>query len=159
MSATERYPEIFTDIALPRYELLAIHRSKISLHHARTDYNYPTIRLPHTFSMLAGLPTHIYQTVHDGALAFLVVVSSSNKRLESQKKSEGFATSSRYSPLHGENQEFKSLRAHCFFSQSEARIKPYTENKGWGDTGRILAIFLNLLSSRTFLKRLEVCRE
>jgi hypothetical protein len=76
---------------LPLHE---IHRSKISLHHARTDYNYPTIRLPHTFSMLAGLPTYIYQTVHDGALAFLVVVSSgaadikkSAKKLENAKTS------------------------------------------------------------------------
>jgi ADP-ribosylglycohydrolase len=39
--------------------------------------------------MLAGLPTHIYQTVHDGALAFLVVVSSSYKGEErSANKSE-----------------------------------------------------------------------
>ena len=49
------------------------------------------------------------QTVHDGALAFLVVVSSSNKsELESQKKLEGFATRSRYSPLHGEGRRFES---------------------------------------------------
>jgi hypothetical protein len=52
-----------------------IHRSKISLHHAKAGYSYPTIRLPHTFADLAGLPTKIYQTVHEGALAFLVVVA------------------------------------------------------------------------------------
>lgn len=57
--------------------LLEIHHSKISLHHAKTGYDYPTIRLPHTFTKLAGLSTRIYQTVHDGALAFLVVVSQS----------------------------------------------------------------------------------
>jgi hypothetical protein len=34
------------------------------------------IRLPHTFSKLAGLSTRIYQTGHEGALAFLIVVSS-----------------------------------------------------------------------------------
>jgi hypothetical protein len=55
-------------------ELLEIHRGKISLHHAKTNYSNPTIRLPHTFSKLAGLPTRVFQTVHDGALAFLVVI-------------------------------------------------------------------------------------
>ena len=55
----------------PEPALLEIHRSKISLHHAKADYDYPTIRLSYTFSELAGLSTRIYQTVHDGALAFL----------------------------------------------------------------------------------------
>jgi hypothetical protein len=53
-----------------------IHSSKIALHHAKTDYSYPTTRLPYTLSKLAGLSTHIYQTVHQGALAFLIVVGS-----------------------------------------------------------------------------------
>jgi hypothetical protein len=66
-----------------------IHRSKISLHRAKVNYSYPTIRLPHTFSVLAGLPAQIFQTVHDGALAFLVVVSSSNThKKESMNKLE-----------------------------------------------------------------------
>ena len=55
---------------------------KILAHHAKAGYDYPTIRLPFTFSGLIGLPTRIYQTVHDGALAFLVVVSPS---LDKQK--------------------------------------------------------------------------
>lgn len=59
----------------PKMDLLELYRCKISLHHAKSGYNYPTIRLPHTFSKLSGLPTKIYQTVHDGALAFLVVIS------------------------------------------------------------------------------------
>jgi hypothetical protein len=54
-----------------------VHHSTISLHHAKEGYDYPIIRLPHTFSKLAGLPTKIYQTIHDGALAFLVVISPS----------------------------------------------------------------------------------
>ena len=62
-----------------------IHRSKISLHHAKTGYDYPAIRLPFTFSKLAGLQTCIYQTVHEGSLAFLVVVSFSNKRDDESK--------------------------------------------------------------------------
>ncbi len=75
MLAAENYPEVCT--ASPStHELLEIHRSKISLHHAKSDYDYPSIRLPHTFTTLAGLSTRIYQTIHEGALAFLVVVSS-----------------------------------------------------------------------------------
>ncbi|MGB9370673.1 MAG: hypothetical protein WCB79_01880 [Halobacteriota archaeon] len=59
--------------------LLEIHRSKISLHHAKAGYDYPAIRLPFTFSALVGLSTRIFQTVYDEALAFLVVVSSASK--------------------------------------------------------------------------------
>jgi hypothetical protein len=73
MLATEHYA--YNQGAMPNHGLFEIHRSKISLHRAKADYSYPTIRLPHSFSALAGLPTRIYQTVHDGALAFLVVVS------------------------------------------------------------------------------------
>jgi hypothetical protein len=71
--------------ALQKNELLEIHRSKISLHRAKAGYDYPTIRLPHTSSVLAGLPTKIYQTVHEGALAFLVVISHTAKAPESPK--------------------------------------------------------------------------
>jgi len=39
---------------------------------------------PHRFSVLAGLPIKIYQTIHDGALAFLVVISPNEKALEIQ---------------------------------------------------------------------------
>jgi hypothetical protein len=99
----------------PQSALLEIHHSKISLHHAKAGYDYPVIRLPYTFSKLAGLQTCIYQTVHDGALAFLVVVSSSSKsEEESPKKSETFATSSRYSYLHGGGRAFESPRANLF---------------------------------------------
>ena len=57
--------------------------SKISVHHAKAGYNYPTILLPLTFSRFIGLSTLIYQTIYEGALAFLVVVSASPDR---QKK-------------------------------------------------------------------------
>ena len=76
MLAAEHYSELRADFTLPKNEPLEIHHSKISLHHAKSGYDYPTIRLPHTFSKLADLSTRIYQTVHEGALAFLVVVSS-----------------------------------------------------------------------------------
>jgi hypothetical protein len=64
-----------------------VHHSTISLHHAKEGYDYPIIRLPHTFSKLLGLPTKIYQTIHDGALAFLVVISPSNSISENSAES------------------------------------------------------------------------
>jgi len=75
MLVADHYQDLRRDYAMPNCELLEIHRSKISLHHAKAGYGYPVIRLPFTVSKLAGLWTRIYQTVHDGALAFLVVVS------------------------------------------------------------------------------------
>ena len=71
MSATERYPEVFTDIALQD-------RMRLSLHRAKTDYCYPTIWLPHSFSALVGLSTRIYQTLHDGTPALRVVAGLSS---------------------------------------------------------------------------------
>ncbi|MGZ4936797.1 MAG: hypothetical protein ACXV4C_09675, partial [Halobacteriota archaeon] len=46
-----------------------------------------TVRLPHQFSCLSGLSTRIYQIVHHGALAFLVVVSPTEKTEKSAKTS------------------------------------------------------------------------
>jgi hypothetical protein len=87
MSAINLDTNFCADVALPKSELLEIHRSKISMHHAKARYSYPTVRLPHMFSALAGLPTKIYQTVHEGALAFLVVVSPTDKAANSTKSS------------------------------------------------------------------------
>ncbi|MGZ4849715.1 MAG: hypothetical protein ACXV2D_09565, partial [Halobacteriota archaeon] len=61
--------------ALPKQGLLEIHRSKISQHRVKAGYSFPTIRLPHTFSKLAGLSTRVYHTVHGETLAFFVVTS------------------------------------------------------------------------------------
>ena len=77
MLAAEDYSNRFADVAQSKHELLEIHRSKISRHHSKAGYDYPMIRLPLSFSNLAGLSTRIYQTCYDGALAFLVVVSQS----------------------------------------------------------------------------------
>ncbi len=82
MLEAEHYPDFFSDAAIPKSELLEIYRSKISLHRAKAGYNYPTVGLPHTFAKLTGLPTRIFQTVFEGAIAFLVVISPSNSILE-----------------------------------------------------------------------------
>jgi len=87
MLGVEHCPDFFAHATPSTQELLEINRSKISLHRAKAGYDYPTIRLPHTLVKLAGLPTRIFQTVHDGALAFLVVVSPEKKTSESPKSS------------------------------------------------------------------------
>jgi len=55
--------------------LREIHQATIRAHHAKKGFDYPTIHLPPAFSLLIGLSTRIYETVYNGALAFLVVVS------------------------------------------------------------------------------------
>jgi hypothetical protein len=82
----KHHSRVFADAELPKHELLEIHRSKISLHHAKEDYSYPMIRLPHTLSVLAGLPTRIYQTIHEGGLAFSWSFHQKKKHQESQKR-------------------------------------------------------------------------
>ena len=84
MLTSNHYPDY--NFATPNDELLEIHRSKISLHHAKAGYDYPVVRLPHKFSRLAGLPTRIYQTVHEGAPAFLVVVPQSGDTDQNELK-------------------------------------------------------------------------
>ena len=76
MLAADHYPDLYPDVAISNRQLFEIHHSKVSLHHSKEGYDYPTIRLPRYLFPLAGLSTRIYQTVHEGALAFLVVVSS-----------------------------------------------------------------------------------
>ena len=78
MLAVEHHQDLLT--ALPP---TPIYHSTISLHHAKAGYDYPTIRLPYTLSKLAGLPTRVYQTLHKGALAFLVVVAPSHSASKS----------------------------------------------------------------------------
>jgi hypothetical protein len=87
MLAVEYCPDVFAEDTLPYHELFEIHRSKISLQRAKAGYDYPTIRLPHTFSKLAGLSTRIYQTVHEGSLAFLTVISPTENASKSPKSS------------------------------------------------------------------------
>jgi hypothetical protein len=88
-------------------------RSKISLHREKAGYSYPTIRLPHTFSKLIGLPSRIYQTVHEGALAFLVIISPTENRPESP---ESPALTWRSSPV-------LIQQSPSFFLQSAAAIR------------------------------------
>jgi hypothetical protein len=95
MLAAERY--LYHDGEMPSHELLEIRRSKISLHHAKEGYSYPTIRLPYELSQLAGLSTRIYQTVHEGALAFVVVVSSANVSRNTSERSKNNGASAKAS--------------------------------------------------------------
>jgi hypothetical protein len=56
MLAAEHYTDLFGD-GVPTHKLQEIHQSKISLHHAKSGYDYPSICLPYTFNKLAGLST------------------------------------------------------------------------------------------------------
>ena len=51
----EHCRDVFANIEHHKHEMLEVHRSKISLHRAKAGYDYPTIRLPHTFSKLEEL--------------------------------------------------------------------------------------------------------
>jgi hypothetical protein len=84
MQAVNLDSNFVAGFTLLKNELREIWLRRISLQHAKAGYSYPTIRLPHTFSMLAGLPIKIYQTIHNGVLAFLVVISPKEKALESR---------------------------------------------------------------------------
>ena len=86
MLAVDHYPDFHPDSAISSRQLFEIHHSKISLARAKKGYDYPIIRLPHTFSALAGLSTRIYQTILTGALAFLVVVSPTSKAVQTNTK-------------------------------------------------------------------------
>ncbi|MGZ4904582.1 MAG: hypothetical protein ACXV3U_05525 [Halobacteriota archaeon] len=81
---------------------------KIGFHSSKPSHTYPIVRLPREFRELAGSRAEIYQTTHEGSLAFLVKVvsrASGELRTGSESKAE---------PLHGGDREFKSLRAHLF---------------------------------------------
>jgi hypothetical protein len=93
---------------------------------AKTDYSYPTIRLPHTFSTLVGLQTRIYQTVHDGALAFLVVVSSANVARNTSERSKNNGASAKASVFTRRRSPVRIRPSPSFFSQSEA-LEPSIE--------------------------------
>lgn len=122
MSVAEHYTDVFADVVLPTRGLLEIHRSKISLHHAKSGYDYPTIRLPHTLSKLVGMSTRIYQTVHDGALAFLVVVSSALENSVDEHES---------APTSDMNPVFTRRKSRVQISSSPLFLFPIGgENKG-----------------------------
>jgi hypothetical protein len=82
MSGVCESPSVYRNHALRE-----IHQGTIRAHHAKKGYSYPTIHLPPSFSSLVGLRTHIFETVHDGAPAFLVVVSSSAAKLKKASES------------------------------------------------------------------------
>jgi len=63
----------------------------------KAGYDYPAIRLPHTFAKLAGLSTQVYQTVHQGALAFLIVISSANVSRNTSERPENNGASAKAS--------------------------------------------------------------
>jgi hypothetical protein len=89
MLTAEDSSNSFADVArLPNREHWIFATAKKLAAPRKSRYSYPTIRLPHTFSKLAGLPTRIYQTVHYEALAFLLVVSGEMATKNSAARAE-----------------------------------------------------------------------
>jgi hypothetical protein len=81
---------------------------KIGLHSSKLSHAYPIIRLPREFRGLVGSSVDIYQTVHEGAVAFLVkVVERGTKKLSTGSNSEN-------EPLHGEGRASDRLEPICF---------------------------------------------
>jgi hypothetical protein len=87
--AAEHHIDALIDSSLlPTHQLSEIHHNKISLHRAKAGYHCPTIRLPRTFSKLAGLPTRSYQTVH--LERSLLVMTSPNETTSKTPKASVF---------------------------------------------------------------------
>ncbi len=80
----------------------------ISVQSAKASHAYPIIRLPRAFRELAGSKAAIYQTVHDGKLAFLV------KILDHPEEKLNSGSMCRTEPSHGGGRRFESGRAHLF---------------------------------------------
>jgi hypothetical protein len=59
-----------------QYHMQPICTHKMSVQSSKPSHAYPIIRLPQEFSGLVGAAATIYETIHDGAQAFLVVVNS-----------------------------------------------------------------------------------
>ncbi|MGZ4868973.1 MAG: hypothetical protein ACXV2F_01215 [Halobacteriota archaeon] len=53
---------------------------KIGVHSKKKSHAYPVIRLPREFRRLVGAAATIFETTHNGALAFLVVPHHKPKR-------------------------------------------------------------------------------
>jgi len=93
--------------------LQEIHHGTIRAHHAKKGYDYPTIQLPFSFSRLIGLSTHIYQTVHNGAMAFLVVVSPTSEN--SPDKHENAPSSAMHSAFKRRRSKIRITSSPRFF--------------------------------------------
>jgi len=117
MLAAEHDPDFFAHATPSTHELLEINHSKISLHRAKAGYDYPTIRLPHTFSKLAGLSTRIYQTIYNGSLAFLTVISPTENASKTAKSS---VLTWRRSPVRIRPSPSFFLQSHTFEPSIEA---------------------------------------
>ncbi len=78
----------------------------IGLHSKKKSHAYPVIRLPREFRKLVGAAATIYETTHNGGLAFLVVPHSRHKKSSERAPSEeqslytaGIKRSNRFEPI------------------------------------------------------------
>ena len=87
MLTAENYPALLAAFVLPKHEALEVHRSKSlcttqKLVTAIQQYGYrtPSRNLP-------AYPSRIYQTIYNGSLAFLTVISPTENASKASKTS------------------------------------------------------------------------
>jgi hypothetical protein len=112
-------PRSSSCMAISNRQLFEIHRSKISLHRAKADYSYPTIRLPRTFSTLAGLPTRIIKRCMTEHLHFW---SSCHLQVYQETLPSDLETTvqaPKPPSSHGGGRRFESGRAHLLLADQD----------------------------------------
>ena len=102
-----------------------IYMHKIRIQSSKPSHAYPIIRLPREFCELAGSKADIFQTMHDGKLAFLVAVSKEvdNCCLQTPE----IDTESRLSTLET---KIKSLEDALVTSYSALKTEKKIEGRG-----------------------------
>ncbi len=93
---------------LPPMQPICTHT--ICVQSAKASHAYPIILLPRAFRELAGSKAAIYQTVHEGKLAFLV------KILDHTQEELSTGSNSDKEPSHGGGRRFESGWAHRSFT-------------------------------------------
>ena|SRR5450759_3007639 len=101
-------------------QLICTH--KISVQSAKPSHAYPIIRLPREYRELGGSKADIYQTTHDGKLAFLVTVD---------KKVDNFCATADYNDVENRisSLESKTEAILDFIKGNRFSSKPIAKKK------------------------------
>ena len=95
---------------------------KISLQSAKPSHAYPIIRLPRGFRRLAGAAATIYETTHNGALAFLIVPHRNRKRGHKSDLDTDTENTSLYTAKVGRSNRLEPI-CFCNFARAVAFVQ------------------------------------
>jgi hypothetical protein len=98
----------------------------ISVQSSKPSHSYPIIRLPRKFRELVGSKADIYQTMHDGKLAFLVAVDKEvdNCCLQSLEKDVEFRLSALETKIKSlEDELIADHELFCSKNEKDKKIK------------------------------------